>query len=282
MEIIPGPEWQALLDVIVGSRGAVMIVGATDSGKSTLARYLVSQILKKDISVSLVDTDVGQTSLGLPGTISVKVFSSVKDLEDFLPDKMFFTGTVNPALRISLITSLAGKAVETSRRMSEIVLIDTSGLVSGRLGEVLKTGKVRAIRPEHIVAIQKKDEIEHVLKMVDDVRVFRVASSAMVKSRDVARRTRYRQEKYEEYFGDAGAEEFLVRAKDTEFYYDDRIFGQKSTVFPKGNVIGLNRGEETLALGLLTETTGDSITFSSPLGSLEGINRIVFGDIIFR
>jgi hypothetical protein len=47
-----------------------------------------------------------------------------------------------------------------------------------------------------------------------------------------------------------------------------------------GTVIGLNHGEETLGLGLVTEADREGITFRTPLGSLAGVRRVVFGDIV--
>lgn len=281
MEIIPGPEWPNLVSVIVKLKGTVMIIGAADSGKSTLARYLIEQLLPEGIEVSLVDSDVGQTSLGLPGTVSMKSFSTGADLEDFVPDKMFFVGAVNPATRIPLIIRTAATAVKECRKKSDVVLVDTSGLVSGKTGEALKGGKIRAITPELIIAVRKGDEIEHILKLAGNSGIFRVVASAMAKSRDRAVRVRYREKKYEDYFGDVQAIEYLALMPEYELFYKDVTLGPKAGFFPKGNVIGLNRGEETLGLGLLTEIAGDRIAFRSPLRSLKNINRIVFGDVTF-
>jgi polynucleotide 5'-hydroxyl-kinase GRC3/NOL9 len=281
MEIIPGPEWETLLSTTLKVKGAVMIMGTTDSGKTTLARYLITHLLTEGVKVSLVDTDVGQTSLGLPGTISMKVFPSLEDLEDFIPDRMFFVGVVNPATAIPLIIRTAGTAVGKCREKSDIVLMDTSGLVSGRIGEVLKTGKIRAVRPEHIIAVQREDEIEHILRLAGDIDISRVVASGTVKKRDTGKRIRYREKKYESYFREVQQAEYLVDLRDTGPFYKGREMSPGRSGFPKGNVIGLNRGDETLALGLLTEIAEDRVTFKSRLGSLKGINRIVFGDISY-
>lgn len=281
MEIIAGPEWPSLLRVIEKLRGAVMIIGAIDSGKSTLARYLIEQLLHEGMKISLVDTDVGQTSLGLPGTISMKSFSGGADLEHFVPDSMFFVGAVNPATRISLIIRTSARVVEECRKKSDVVLVDTSGLVSGKTGEALKGGKIRAMNPELIIAVRKGDEIEHILKLAGNVPVSRILRSPVAKSRDKAARVRYRKKKYEDYFRDIRPMEYLSDIREYESFYKDSTLDRRAGFFPKGNVIGLNRGEETLGLGLLTEIAGDRITFRSPLRSLKKINRIVFGDITF-
>ncbi len=94
--IIPEPEWQDILNLLISQKGVALIMGETDSGKSALARYLVKRLLAMGITVSLVDSDIGQSSLGLPGTISMKVFRDDRDFKRFLFEKMSFCGDRQP------------------------------------------------------------------------------------------------------------------------------------------------------------------------------------------
>jgi polynucleotide 5'-hydroxyl-kinase GRC3/NOL9 len=103
MEIIPEPEWQILFNRLTECKGTSVIIGSTDSGKSTLVRYFIGRFISGNIKACLVDSDVGQSSLGLPGTISMKLFASEKDIEDFAFEKMSFVGTLNPARDIASI-----------------------------------------------------------------------------------------------------------------------------------------------------------------------------------
>src|SRR4030043_1280111 len=100
MEILPELEWEGLLEKLKQQRGTAILIGATDSGKSTLTKYLVEKLIRENINVSVVDADIGQSTLGLPGTISMKVFSHEKDIEQYTFERMFFVGTTNPAKKI--------------------------------------------------------------------------------------------------------------------------------------------------------------------------------------
>ncbi len=169
IEIIPEPEWGYLLGKLIRYKGVALIMGETDSGKSTIARYLIKRLVSKGITVSLVDSDIGQSSLGLPGTISMKVFRDERDYETFRFQRMSFLGTANPAIVIPMMIKTCGRMVDLCRKTSEITLVDTTGLVSGRLGKTLKTGKMERIRPEHIIAVYRGQELEHILESASEV-----------------------------------------------------------------------------------------------------------------
>ncbi|MBU1487501.1 hypothetical protein KKH56_05580, partial [bacterium] len=83
MEIIAEPEWETILHVLGENKGITVLLGASDTGKTCLARYLVKGLLQKNIKTSLVDSDIGQSTLGVPGAIGMKAFRHLDDLENF-------------------------------------------------------------------------------------------------------------------------------------------------------------------------------------------------------
>jgi len=279
MEIYPESEWNGLLEKLKKQKGTVLLIGVTDSGKSTFVGYLVKGLIKENIKVSIVDSDVGQSTLGLPGTICMKVFTNEKDIENFRFEKMFFVGSINPAKKIPLMIDGSKKMVNICREKSEIIFVDTTGLVSGEIGRALKIGKVMAIKPEYIVAIQKQDELEHILKLIEDVNIYRIRASSMAKCRDREDRIEYRKNKFLDYFNDKNVSEFLLNEHDAEYFYNGKLFILKNGDFKDGTVIGLNHNDDTMALGVISEITGNAISFKSPIKSLEGINRVLFSDI---
>lgn len=277
LEIIPEPEWKELVKELIKHKGTALLLGATDSGKSTLARYLIRELVSKDIKVSLVDSDIGQSSLGLPGTISMKTFSSPEEIEEFNPEKIFFVGTFNPAKKIHLMIDGTKRMADFSKANSEVVLIDTTGLISGEVGIALKNGKIKTIKPEHIIALQRYDELEHIITLIEDIHIHRIKASRMAKNRSRESRIRYRKEKFNDYFNKPEVAEFLLN--DATFFYNGKPFRPKEMDFKEGTLIGLNHNEDTKALGILVEIAGNSITFKSPIKSVRGINRVVLGDI---
>jgi polynucleotide 5'-hydroxyl-kinase GRC3/NOL9 len=279
MDIVPEPEWEGLFKELKKQKGASLFIGATDSGKSTLVKYLVNKLLKEQFNVSIVDADVGQSTLGLPGTISMKVFSNEKDIEHFRFEKMFFVGSTNPAKKISLMIDGSKRMIDICRKKSEVIFVDTTGLISGEIGRALKIGKIRVIKPEHIIAIQREDELEHILKLVNVFHIHRLRASSMARCRDRENRIRYRKKKFLDYFDERKVSEFFLHQHDVGFSYNNKSLDLREGDFKKGTIIGLNHNVDTIGLGIVVEVTGDSITFESPIKSLKGINRILFSDM---
>jgi polynucleotide 5'-hydroxyl-kinase GRC3/NOL9 len=279
MEIHPESEWEELFRELKKHKGTALFLGATDSGKSTLVKYLAKRLTKEGITVAIVDADVGQSSLGLPGTISMKVFSDEKDIEHYTFEKMFFVGSTNPAKKTSLMVNGSGKMVDACREKSDIIFMDTTGLISGELGRALKIGKIRTIKPEHIIALQRNGELEHILRLVEHGMIHRIGVSMMAKSRERENRIKYRKKKFLDYFGEKRVSDFLIHQHDAMFLLHGKSFNLKDSDFKAGTIIGLNHHDDTIGLGVIIETTADAITFKSPLRSLRGINRVLLSEM---
>jgi polynucleotide 5'-hydroxyl-kinase GRC3/NOL9 len=279
MTIIPEPAWEDLIAELLKLRGTAVVIGATDSGKSTLAHCLIRELVSESLKVCLVDSDVGQSSIGLPGTIGLKVFNENKGLKDFTSEKMSFVGTINPAKKIPFIIDTTKRMSDTCMKSSDITLIDTSGLVTGETGRALKVGKIKAIKPEHVIAVQRQDELEHILELIENLKIHRHRTSQHAKIRNIATRTHYRKKRFDDYFAEAGTVGFLLYTNEVKFLYNSRPFTPQEGMFKKGTLISLNHDADTIALGILDDITDTSVTFSSPVKSLKKINRVVFGDI---
>ncbi len=125
--IVP-PEWESL--AAQDMRGAVLLIGGTDSGKTSLASYLVQQWSGRLRTIALMDCDVGQGVLGLPATMTLRVFTG-----STYTDYCFFVGAISPRghmLRILVgVHTLYKKALSLG---AETVIVDSTGLVDPGAG----------------------------------------------------------------------------------------------------------------------------------------------------
>jgi len=280
MEILPEPGWDRLLSVMRRRRGTVLLLGATDSGKTTLARYIVESLVTRRFRTALIDADIGQSGIGLPGTISMKAFRDQRDLGDFCSERMSFLGFTNPSRVIPLMVAMTGRMTRIGRRHAGIAVVDTTGLISGGLGKMLKMAKISAISPAHIVAIQREDELEHILSLVGDAMIHRLKVSSAAKKRSASSRRGYRTMRLEEYFGKRQLSEHVLDSSAMPFFYRGRPLQHGDREMTKGTIIGLNRNNDTIALGIIQSVAGRAVLFRSPLGSLKEINRVVCGDMM--
>jgi polynucleotide 5'-hydroxyl-kinase GRC3/NOL9 len=280
MKVISDHSWENLFSHAIKVHGPIMIIGDTDTGKSTLIRYFIRNFLDRDTPVSLVDSDVGQSSLGLPGTVCSKVFRTNNDYNDFMFKKMCYVGTVNPSENINSSIHSTTLLANFCREKTHFVLIDTTGLIAGTCGIALKLGKIKSIHPTQIVALQHNDELEHILAHIEKITVHRLTVSPFVKIRTRDNRVRYRNKKLYDYFLKGQLSEFLMDTHTSQCIYNGKLFHPKESSFPEKTLIGLNDGDETHALGVITDMNNKFLTFIAPIQSLERINRVVFGNIL--
>lgn len=281
MEIVPAPGWEELFEELKRERGTALLLGATDCGKSTLARHLVRRLAEEGVRVALVDADVGQSALGLPGCVSMRVFRSPADAADFRGERFSFLGSASPARIVLRMIETTGRLAELARREAGVVLIDTTGLIAGPLGIGLKLGKIRSVRPGMVVAVQRGEECESILSRLQEsgIGIHRLPPSPLARVRSQERRARLRSAKLAGYFNRPGVGEFLLPVRGVDIFRFDRAVSPGQPGLREGTVIGLNHGVDTLALGVVEEADGEAITFRAPLASLRGIDRVVFGDM---
>ena len=220
----------------------VMVVGAVDTGKSTLAGFLFAKALQSGFAVLYLDLDIGQSTISLPLTVASLKILSEKDLEkglalkfphiwDFVPSNS--PRNIAPyhlAAGIN-VYNLSMRGLEAISDRKIIVLIDTTGYVSTLEALNLKILKLRAFRPDALVIIYPKLQepsetspetswegkdrwVYHNLRVIEEharsLRIFtiKLERSPFVIPRDRDLRSSYRSNKLRAYF--QGLRELLL------------------------------------------------------------------------
>jgi polynucleotide 5'-hydroxyl-kinase GRC3/NOL9 len=270
--IIPASEWKPIAENIFEHPGMVMLFGAIDTGKSSFAQYLVEQGVERGLKVALVDADMGQSTLGPPATIGMKIYSNNSAIRpstslrinDHQPAiDLHFIGATAPVGH--LVTTLVGvkKLVDKALQYkSDLVIVDTTGLVYGSAAIELKFRKVELLNPQYLIAFQRKDEIEHLLlpyHKVGNRKVYRLPVSDKVISRKPETRRAYRKQKFAEYF--AAAKLIEISINDIAFHH-----------------IWFNSGRKLNRTGyeFLEKTLDTSVLYGEKTGNT--INLVVSGD----
>jgi polynucleotide 5'-hydroxyl-kinase GRC3/NOL9 len=160
-------EHEALVERAVRDKRTVLLVGGLDSGKSSLARTMIRAALEGGRSCAFLDADVGQKSVGPPATVGLKHIRSASDMDpDTLAreDAISFVGSISPQGHVlPLVTGTARLLARAREEGADFVVVDTSGMVSGIHGQILKYHKVEMLRPDLVVGLRRGEELDPLL-----------------------------------------------------------------------------------------------------------------------
>jgi polynucleotide 5'-hydroxyl-kinase GRC3/NOL9 len=284
MQLDIPPAWDEILSEPLGGR--IMLLGAPDTGKSTLARYLYTRLAAKGQRVACLDGDPGQASLGPPATMTL-VMGTGTDYPP--PGRRWrrFVGAVSP--RGHMLPMLVGAAalVEVARDAGAgAIIYDTSGLVDpAQGGSALKLAKIDLLRPGTVMAIQREDELEPVLEPLRrfrGLRLYELHPSPAIEPRDPAFRRAHRADRFAAHF--AGARPVLLRWDRLAVWPRSGAAarGAPAPDFTYRQLVALEDGDGfVLGLGIVqgAEAQKREVTLLTPLASPDGVAALRLGDL---
>ena len=151
----------------VSKANVAMLMGSVDTGKTTLALQASRLAIGSGRTVALVDADVGNSTVGPPACVGLKVLRTAEDIDNVRePDRLHFVGTITPARLVLQQVVATAAMVDQARHLADLVILDTTAVVSGVAGETLKYHKAELCRPDKVVALQRGGEMEPVVGML--------------------------------------------------------------------------------------------------------------------
>ena len=261
----------------------VMLIGGADSGKTTLIETLARRLCQS-LVVGVVDADIGQSHVGLPGTVgwgrAGRDFSGWDSVE---PESFYFTGAVSPAGNLLPVVVGTRLMADMALAACEKVFVDTTGLIAGGAGTALKQMKIDLLRPDLIVALERDDELGHILgaySFHELPGIIRLPVAPEARATSPSKRARFRRERYRVYFESPGA-------ADREFSLD-RValrFTRGEATGPAGleGRLASLRGHwnDDLALGVIkaVDARAGTMLVRTRLAATEPVTTIVVGSI---
>lgn len=162
--------YEELITRAVTRRGVHVLVGGMDSGKSTLARRIAAVGVTQGLTVGVLDADVGQSSVGPPTTVGLRLVRSDADLAPESlrrADDLAFVGSISPQGHLlPLVTGTRLLLDRAKEQGAELVVVDTTGQVSGVYAQLLKFHKIGILQPELVVGLARGEELEPLLGVI--------------------------------------------------------------------------------------------------------------------
>ncbi len=199
---IPGSWLEAAEMTAAEEKGVVMVVGEADSGKTSLATFLVNYYLNFQGEIGIVDSDPGQNDLGIPGTVSGGVVNKgLSDLSQVKPEVMEFVGFTAPE---SGVEELKEAVATVLRRLMERgvwkIVLNTDGWADSK-GLFFKAELTRAVKPSFVLSLLDGEKALMFTRAVDqDTRMIQVEKSRYVKRRSRMQRRTLRMLNYRRHF----------------------------------------------------------------------------------
>ncbi|XP_023533688.1 protein CLP1 homolog [Cucurbita pepo subsp. pepo] len=191
----------------------VIVVGPTDSGKSTLSRMLLSWAAKQGWKPTFVDLDIGQGSITIPGCIAATPIELPIDPVEGIPLEMplvYFYGHTTPSNNVDLYKVLVKELAQVLERQftgnaesrAAGMVINTMGWIEG-VGYELLLHAIDTLNANVVLVLgQEKlwSMLKDVLKNKPNVDVVKLQKSGGVVSRNAKYRQKARSYRIREYF----------------------------------------------------------------------------------
>jgi polynucleotide 5'-hydroxyl-kinase GRC3/NOL9 len=178
----------------------VVVVGQSDSGKSSLCTYLVNKLLDGKNKGAVLDGDIGQSDIGPSSTVGYGIASRpITKLTNLRLINAFFVGNTSPIKAIAkVLEGLTALKSELQARQPDFVVVNTDGWIGGELGTQYKTALINQLKPDVVVGIKVADELAPLVANIEIPFVF-VEPSASLSERSFERRKRLREMTYIRY-----------------------------------------------------------------------------------
>ncbi|MEN2984921.1 MAG: Clp1/GlmU family protein [Dictyoglomaceae bacterium] len=278
---IPAP-WQKVKDRIIEKKGLVVVLGLPNVGKSSFVYYLSKEAIKNSLKVGIVNSDLGQSEIGIPTTVSLSIpegdFQSFEELSVF---DWYFVGSTSPVGHLlPLLVGVKNLVDKAKSSGCELIILNTCGLILGKLGKVLKYYKLSLLRPEHIVFIRKENELESFLKIMQrfSLEFYIIPRSMMARERSWEERRAFREKKFYRYF----LEGISMDLPSFLIYSINKYIDKDKGEILKNRLVGLfGEREEFLALGILemVDFNNNILKVFTPFKEKGKIKRIELGDL---
>ncbi|MDO8136928.1 MAG: Clp1/GlmU family protein [Candidatus Brocadiales bacterium] len=278
--------WKELVEEVHRSKGVVMVLGASDTGKTTLAYFLSRELCKKGNKVSMISADMGQCAFGPPATLGMALLESVpRSLRDIPVHTMYFIGATSPVGHLLQTVVGVKKLVEKAfKEGMEFVVVDTTGFVQGGAAWELKFQKIELTDTRHIVALQRDQELEDILRPQEHRagrRVYRLKVLEEARARSYEQRRDYRRERFAEYFREITHQTLSMRSVRLVNPVNIPLETRAVETFQR-LLVGLNDDDNLcLALGVIEkmDIKSGKLSILTPLRDLKDVKMVRFGSI---
>lgn len=184
----------------------IFLFGDVDSGKSSLATFLVNRM---DGLKYVLDLDIGQSDIAHPGAMGFGcIDEKILSISQINMEDGFFVGSTSPMGREArCIRGVATLMQKLNKKLvNRKLIVDTTGWIKGKKAKEYKLAKIRIIDPDVVVCF---NDLNSVNLDSEDFDIFNV-ESFVVKKRSREHRISIRSELYKQWLENAIERDFKI------------------------------------------------------------------------
>jgi len=259
-------------------KGICLILGASDTGKTTLAAALAKHSAKSR-PIGIVDADIGQSHIGPPATVGWAVVDNPQiNFSELTVGGISFVGNVTPAGHLLQLTAAITQCVQQVSEAAELIIVDTPGFIHGPAAAALWWAVQRILEPKLILAVQRNDELSNILVGLQSLQVQleTIKSPPQIPAKSPQDRRSYRQSQFRKYFRDCCLYNISL----------SNIAVQMSRNLSRENLthqlVALRDEKGTdVAIGVITDWQDDRgiVVVKAPKINIRQVRCLVIGDI---
>jgi len=261
------PDWseqtaQQLISQGLCKAGICLLLGASDTGKTTLAMALGRRLAVSN-PVGIVDADIGQSHIGPPTTVGWAVVDKPQvDFSQLTAGGISFVGDITPVGHLLQLTAAITQCVRQASKVAELIIIDTPGLIYGPVAAALWWTVQQILKPELILAVQRSDELSDILAGLCFLRsqVEMIRPPPQIPGKSPPERRRYRQNQFKKYFQDSRVYNINLSSISVQS-------SRRRGVSPVHRLVGLRDSKGVdLAIGLIVDwqKNKDTVVIKAP------------------
>jgi polynucleotide 5'-hydroxyl-kinase GRC3/NOL9 len=202
------PSWAESLHLLTGLQkkpAVAMVVGKSDSGKTSFCTYLINKLVTAKHKVAVLDGDLGQSDIGPPCTVAYAFVSKhITELYSLKAENAVFVGTTSPSdAQDKTVEGMASMKKEILRKAPDFLLVNTDGWVEGEDAIKYKLRLAQKLEPDIILCIQRQNELEPLIAASEKFAKATAESPSAVKQRGMEKRKNLRELNYAKYLIDA-------------------------------------------------------------------------------
>ncbi|NLF87578.1 hypothetical protein GX563_02005 [Candidatus Bathyarchaeota archaeon] len=259
----------------------IMVLGASDAGKSSFLTYLLNRLLlgKNACSVAVLDGDLGQSDIGPSATIGYSITSKpVTELSNLKLENGYFVGVTSPVnAGAKAVEGLTAMLTEINLRQPDYILINTDGFVIGEAALRYKLTLIKELKPNMVIGIEGKGEVAEIMSYLGGAGVMTVESAGTASERSPEKRKALREQTYTRYLRHSKLHCIPV----SQLVVEPRNGVPKTQSPDRGILVGLyHYGTKFLGVGVLREINIERYTLKIETAVSKKPVRLVFGKVL--